>query len=135
MKSRFRGIRVAAGYSSDLGENVHHLRESNFEAGELPALNIIDRANGVEHFSLSQFVNTLDIDLEVKVSSASTTFRAAYGIMGDVYMAIAEDDTWGGLAIDTRPVSDEIDVHHAGRVVAGVTIRIQVQYEAEKWTF
>ena len=135
MITRFQTIKKTAGYKNDLGDSIHHLRETNFETAELPALNIVDRSNNIEHFSCSQFENALDVDLEVKVASGTTTFKTAYSIIEDVYRAIAADDTWGGLAIDTRPVSDEIDGEHADQVVAAITIRIEVKYAAPKWTF
>jgi len=133
--TRFQGILKTAGYKSDLGANIHHFRNSDFEPAELPALNIIDPRNNIGSATTSQFDNAIDIELQIKVASGDTTYKNAYDIIEDVYKAIAVDDTWGYLALDTLPVSDEIETKQAGKVISGIAIRIQVQYEASKWTF
>ena len=135
MITRFQDITKASGYKSDLGGNVHHFRNSDFEPAELPALNIVDPVNSIDHATMNQFDNMIDVELQVKVASGETTYQDAYNIIQDVYKAIAVDDTWGNLALDTLPVSDEIETKHAGKVISGITIKIKVQYEAAKWTF
>lgn len=133
--TRFEGILKEGGYKSDLGANIHHFRNSDFEPAELPALNIIDSKNTIGPATTSQFDNVIDIELQIKVASGETTYGDAYAIIEDVYKAIAVDDTWGYLALDTLPVSDEIETKQAGKVISGIAITIQVQYQASKWTF
>jgi len=135
MITRFQGISKEGGYKSDLGDNIHHFRGSDFDPTELPALNIIDPRNNIGSATTIQFANLIDIELEIKVASGETTYKDAYDIIEDVYKAIAVDDTWGYLALDTLPVSDEIETNHGGKVISGITIKIQVQYQAAKWTF
>jgi hypothetical protein len=135
MITRFQGIKKASGYKSDLGDSVNHFRDSDYDVTELPALNIVDRTNDIGPATSTQFDNMVDITLEIKVASGETTYKTAYDIIEDVYRAIAVDDTWGGLALDTLPGSDDIHSEHAGKVISGITIKIKVQYEAAKWTF
>jgi len=133
--TRFEGIVKEGGYKSDLGANIYHFRGSGFDPAELPALNIIDPRNNIGSATTIQFDNLIDIELQIKVASGETTYKDAYDIIEDVYKAIAADDTWGYLALDTLPVSDEIETNHGGKVISGITIKIQVQYQAAKWTF
>lgn len=135
MISRFQGITKSAGYKSDLGNSVHHFRESDFEPAELPAINVFDNKNNIDHATLNRFNNVIDVELQVKVASGGTTYGEACDIIEDVYRAIAVDDTWGDLALDTQPISDEIEIHQADKIISGILINIQVQYEAVKWTF
>jgi hypothetical protein len=135
MITRFQGIRQASGYKSDLGTSVHHFRDSDYALEELPALNIIDHRNNVAPATSTQFNNVIDVTLQVKVASGETTYKDAYDITEDVYRAIGVDDTWGGCALDTLPGSDAIETEQAGQIISGITITIQVQYEAAKWTF
>ncbi|NLT24650.1 MAG: hypothetical protein GXX82_16530 [Syntrophorhabdus sp.] len=135
MITRFQGIKKASGYKSDLGNSVHHFRGSDYDVTELPALNVVDGRNDIGPATSTQFDNMVDITLEIKVASGETTYKTAYDIIEDVYRAIAVDDTWGGLALDTLPGSDEIETEHAGKIISGITIKVQVQYEAGKWRF
>lgn len=131
MMERFRGISKLSGYNTDLGASIYHFRAANFEAEELQSLNIIDAHDDIVHDTLDQWEHNLDIELEIK--AAPTTLTGVYELLEDVYEAIAKDDTWGGLAFDTQPSYNEIDIEHAANRLADVKVRIRVKYSAAKW--
>ena len=79
--------------------------------------------------------NRVRLEIEVKTKSGSTTAEQVREMIEDVYKAIAQDDTWDGLAIDTNPVSEEIEIGQNDKISGQATITVEIEYRTAKWEY
>jgi hypothetical protein len=77
-------------------------------------------------------MHALTVQIEL-ATSGSTSMSAIRQMVGDVYHAISVDDTWGGLAIQTTDLGNEIATEKEELQVVGATIQIQVLYRTSKF--
>lgn len=147
VKTRLQTISVAGGYHTGVGSNVFIWKSDPFQQHQLPALNIIRGANTVEDEflrstasgdNISQYI--LSVGIDIICQPGSVVHDDMEDIISDVYKAIGVDPTWGGLALQTWAVDDEVSVQkHSGegssfdKIVGGGTINIRIQYRTSKW--
>ncbi len=130
--NRFRQITVANGYNTDVGNSVYVWNDSPFSVDELPALNIRDESSDIEDLtnSTERVRLTVRVDIVVSNSDPIPTIRA---ILQDIRKAVAVDETWGGLALYTAMVGDEIDSVSAEDVIASAFMKFYVVYDVPRW--
>ncbi len=124
--ARFKTIKTVNGYETNAGNNVYEWRSSPMIESELPGL-IYRDTQETEALSIGYQVHTLTIEIEGYVvgSAAPASLRK---LIADVIKAIGTDPLWGGLAEDTRPVEETIQVEQEERRIAGARIKIEVDY-------
>ena len=133
LETRLKTIKVINGYITNLGNSVYHYRAGELAPGELPAVVIRDTASEISP-RVGAVEHRVAVDLRVEVTAGATTIQAVYDLIADVYKAIAVDDRWGGLALDTTPQGEVIEVGQDERTIGGAAIRIEIEYETNKWT-
>lgn len=133
--TRLEGIRKASGYNSNLGLSVAHWRSVPWDEASLPACNVRDYLAENSPQSTRTYKNVITADLEISCADGSTTIDDAYGIIADVFAAIGTDPTWGDLAFTTHVPENEIAVDQEDKIIAGVTIRMIIEYSAARWAF
>lgn len=133
--ARFEGIKKASGYKTDLGLSIAHWRPVPWQDADLPACTIRDTSAENLPATTRSFNNVITVDLDISCSSGSTTITDAYGIIADVFAAIGTDPTWGDLAFTTHVPENEIAVDQEDKIIAGVTIRMIIEYSAARWAF
>ena len=131
--TRLKAIKTTGGYVTNLGNNVYHHRAGELAESELPGAVIRDLKSDIEP-RVGAVEHTLDIEISVVVAAGATSIQTVYDLIADVYKAIGTDDRWGGLAIDTVPLGDTVEVVQDDLTIAGATIRIEIEYETNKWT-
>jgi len=133
LETRLKTILTTGGYKFSLGSNVFDWIDRDLGADtELPCVIYRDRENSIEPFTTLQYSNKVKVELEIKAEDTPENLRF---MIEDVYKAIGTDDTWGGLALDTQPISDELDFSHADKKVGTARIQIEIEYEKTKWSF
>ncbi len=135
LDTRLKTIKKTSGYKSDIGNHVYDWLDRDLDDSELPALIYRDRTNPIESYTVLNYLNQVNVEIEVKAKSASTTAESVREMIEDVYKAIGTDDRFGGLAVDSQPVSDEINISHEDKIKGTGTINIIIEYEKEKWGF
>lgn len=131
VKARFQLIRVVNGYESEVGAHIFSWRDlsaSPFQPQELPAICIRDPKR--ETTTEARVINAHYHELTIEVLAASCATGSsppenfARRILSDIDQAIGVDRQWtingSKLAIDTLPVSDEIESVHVGDRIVGV---------------
>lgn len=134
--ARLKTILTSAGYNSDLGKNVFEWRPTPLEINELPAVNWRDISEGDSNASagtIGYHNHTLTFELRVLTAKGKTTAKEIRAILADIIEAISIDQTWGGLAIRTDPVSNEMEVEEAEHIIGGTTVTFIITYQTKKW--
>jgi len=137
--TRMQGIRTnntyldSAGnpvsYETDAGLNVQEWPAVEVsEDDEMPAIIVRDGAEPLERGANAADVHFLSVGIEclAKGTDAPTQVRK---VMGDVLNAIRSDLTWGGVAIDTNPITFDMgSVSQENRRLGGGVVSIVVEF-------
>jgi len=127
MDTRFKGILVASGYETNVGNHVFAWKETPFEASDLPALNYRDRTENKESLSFSHQLNILTVEVDI----FSETLAEIRKILADIEKAIATDLTWSGNAMDTELNLIEMAVEQNENLFSGQKISVIVFFKTQ----
>lgn len=133
--TRLKTIKTTAGYKTNAGTNVFDWLDRDLADSELDAIIYRDRNNVMDMADFDSKMNTVVVEIVVKTKSTTTTAAQVRKMIEDVYKAIGTDETWGGLALQTIPRTDEIDVQLSDKITGSGTITIEIQYESTKWAY
>jgi len=133
--TRFNAIDTDGGFNSNLGAHVFDWLDRELADSELESLVYRDRTNEIASFTNREYTNKLRLEIVIKTRSADTTPEKLREMIEDVYAAIGTDDTWGGLALDTQPISEEMEVRHEDKITGTAKIVIEIEYQTEKWKY
>jgi hypothetical protein len=136
VETRFKGIKIASGYHTDVGNNVFVYRDADIEAQELPALNIRDyRTKRIDEVTDATSYDNWDLYFEIELvcAAGSLTITQVRQIIADVTKAIGVDQTWGALALFTWLQGDEIFMRQEDKKVGGAIINFYVRYRNTKF--
>jgi hypothetical protein len=134
--TRLKTILTTGGsYKTDAGLHVFDWLDRDLADSELDAIIYRDRTNEITPETIQNYSNKVTIEIEAKTKQATDTARQIRKIVEDIYQAIGTDDRWGGLAIDTQPVSEEIDIQQTDKIAGSAKLTIAIEYEKEKWSY
>jgi uncharacterized protein (DUF927 family) len=133
--TRFKTIKTTAGYKTNIGNNVFDWLDRDLADTELDALIYKDPINELSSTTITQWNNKVNLEIEVKTKSASTTAKQVRMMIEDIYKAIGTDATWGGLALRSNPVSEEISIQQQDKIVGSAKIIISIEYVKLKWGY
>lgn len=137
IKGRLQAIRIAGGYETDLGLQVHVWRDtatSPFTPEELTpgALNLRDPKRQTEQQLVDHHHHTLTINIELAVAGG-TEAQTVRKMLADLDKAIGVDRKWGGLAFDTDPGDDQILVAQNGATITGASYHFTVLFRTRSF--
>ncbi len=136
LDTRLKTILTASGYNTNLGLQVHEWRETPLDLSDLPACIWRDRSeddgNATIGGTIGYQIHQLKMELSVFISG-STTPSQARQILADIQTAIGVDQTFGGLADRTDPLSNELEIAHEENEVGRLTVNITITYRTKKW--
>lgn len=135
LDTRLRTITTANGYLTNVGQRVFDWLDRDLADTELDAIVYRDPANEISQETFSQVDNRVRVEIEVKTKSASTTAAQVRKLIEDVYKAIGIDETFGGLAHEAQPVSENIDIQQADKIMGSATVVIDIYYMTTKWSY
>lgn len=130
MKTRFLTI-ATTGYHNTLSGKVHIYYGKTTSTGTL-----VDITDGEERYEQMAGGAVWDRRMTVTIgikTDASTSDTVARQLIEDIWKSIGTDVTWSGKAIDTTPVSSNIEVEHEENRIAGATITVEVLYRTGAW--
>jgi len=109
--------------------NTFEWRDFNrnpFQLSELPAVNLRDNEE-IGSISWSRELRVLTVMLEIAVVESSDAPAEIRGIIADIEVSINTDRTWGGLALESEFVLNEMEIEHLENkiMVARIPLRIQ----------
>lgn len=133
VRTRLGTIRTANGYGTDIGTNVLEWQTAPVPSGDLPAVSFRDADNEVAEWTMRERDNRVAVVIEAFGRDVTPGTVRQYA--EDIYAAIAVDETWGGLALVTDPVSDTIDLKTTEEGVGRATVRILIEYQTAKWDY
>jgi len=133
VRTRLGRIRKANGYRTDIGANVLEWQTAPVPSADLPAISFRDAENEIAEWTMRERDNRVAVVIEAFGRDVPPSTVRQY--VEDIYAAIAVDETWGGLALVTEPVSDEIEFRTAEEGVGRATVRILIEYQTAKWEF
>jgi len=136
MSTRFKAIHSGSGsYQTNLGDHVGVWRTVALGDAELPYLNLrdpsestVDDTQGGAVGRMTQRQLTVEIEI---VCSDMTILRKC---QEDVELAIHSDETFGGLALRTQPISSEVLAVQDRDAIGGMLITVRVDYRSGRWS-
>lgn len=134
LDTRLKTITTANGYKTNAGRNVFDWLDRDLADTELDAIIYRDVSNQFQADYFGGTGNRLRIEIEGRTKQASTTAAQIRKIVDDIYKAVGTDETFGGLACETIPVSDELNIQQADKIMALATVILDVYYLGAKWT-
>ncbi len=133
--TRMKTITTANGYKTNAGNNVFDWLDRDLADSELDAIIYRDKSSVMDMSDFDSKMSSVIVEIEVKTKSTTTTAAQVREMIEDTYKAIGTDETWGGLALQTMPKSDDIDVQQSDKITGSGTIMIEIQYESAKWSY
>ena len=122
-------------YRTNLGLSATLWKRNKFSDNALPAVSIRDVADDQEMDAEDESltVHHLQVELVIMGKSAGTSDDLIRQLIADVEQAIGVDDTWGGNALSTEPMGNEIEIAQDGVTIAGALVRITVHFITAKF--
>lgn len=135
MTGSFKTILTGSGSHTNLGTHVGVWRTTPLADSELPFLNIrdtleeiVDDTQGGSSGRMTQ--RRLTVELEI-ISPDLATLRKCHE---DVETKIRSDETWGGLALRTQPISSELVATQERDAIGGLLVTVRVDYRTGRWS-
>ncbi|MEK6531261.1 MAG: hypothetical protein AABZ23_02065 [Deltaproteobacteria bacterium] len=126
---RLKTITKANGYETDIGSHVFHWKASDFAHHDLPLVEYRDAACSVmEGGPVGFHTFGLTVDIELLTMAGASTPAEVRKAVADIHKAAGQDMQWGGLALNTEPLGDEMKIAQADKVIGGALIRIKILY-------
>lgn len=135
VSARLALIKTVNGYETDLGLKVFEWRVAEIPESDLPAAVYRDigcDTSDSEGSSMGYHLHSLNMEIEL-FASGSTSPATMRKMIADVFKAIGVDDTWGGLALTTRPQGDKADVEQEEKKFTNTLVSIVVEFETLAW--
>lgn len=131
MKTRFAAITTTGGYHNTLTSKVTIHSRVPVQSGTAVDIRDLDEAlegdlNGIYWDRRL----TVEVGLVCDTSTSDTVLRS---LLEDLWKSVGTDVTWSGNAVDTRPVTSEIEVDHEERRIAGGKITLEILYRTSAW--
>ena len=135
LDTRLKAIKVSGGYQTNAGLHVFDWLDRDLADAELDAIVYRDTNNNIISEGFDYYENRMRVEIEAKAKSAATTAAQVRKIIKDIYKAIGTDETFGGLAHYSEPVSDALDIQQADKIAGSATVIIEIIYVAQKWSY
>ena len=104
------------------------LERNPFQLSELPAVNLRDGAEEIALISWSHEVRVLMVMLEIAVSETIDAPAEVRGVIADLEVSVNADRTWGGLALDSELLLNEMEIEHLENKIMVARIPLKVQF-------
>ena len=135
--ARLEGISTDDDYETDAGERVEDWprRFDETELAETASgviLGVCDLTEETDRDDPEAQQTIQHLPLQVRIfASSETPARTLRKVIGDVITAIRSDLTWGGLAMDTKPVRNGFIIPGEGLEIAGACVEVEITYITE----
>lgn len=132
VKTRLQAINGSSPYETSIGANVEEWRVKPPEEAEATVVTFRDvdeqvsqRTSGVQEWRLK-----FEVEIWNFGQADQSTVRKQ---VADVYRALGQDRYWGGLAFDTEPSADTMELDLQTRVLRGALVTFFVKYRTKSW--
>jgi len=135
VKVRFATATTANAYASNVGQKVFEWQLVPVDLDNLPCSLLSDPIEEalIDNKNTGAFVRQLTIDASLLLAEVNQTAAKARAALADVITAIGTDPRWGGLALRTLPVSEELKLDDEGERISGVRLVFKIEYPREAW--
>lgn len=133
VRARLGTIRIANGYTTDIGAVVLEWQTTPIPIESLPAVCFKDTEAEIVEWTMRERDNR--VALVIEAVGRDITAATARLYLEDIYRVIGADETWGGLALLTEPAGDSIELSTDDEDVGRATVRITIEYQVGKWEF
>lgn len=137
VQARLAAIAAGATYNFTIGSTKvfqwRDLKSQPWVAAELPALNIRDGIERVNQALSGIHLHELPVEIMGAIVANSAAQAEARKLLADIVTAIGVDRKWGGLAFDTDPQTEGLEVVQEGQRVAGARVQILIKYRTSSF--
>jgi len=135
LETRLATILTTNGYKTNIGSNVQSWKDTPWESGGLPCVEIRDTEESVDNSAINEWWHSLEVEIRVFTtgSAADDSLRLAEA---DVIQAMGTDREVSTLAEDTIKSADPvpIEVVHGGKKYFGSMLRFTVEYSTDPFS-
>ncbi len=135
LDTRLKTIKKTANYKTDAGLHVFDWLDRDLADSELDAIIYRDRTTEINHGLMVSYINKVRVEIEMKTKASTGTAARLRQMLEDVCAAINVDETWGGLAENTEPLENSMDIQQQDKIVGSATLTIEIEYTTNKWSF
>ena len=132
VETGFQNITIANGYNTNLGNNVRYYETGSLSESEIACLLFQDVSNELIERMANKFFWQITVQANL-VLAGDITPAGINSYLSDVYKALSQDITWGGLAVNTIPARDEIMAKEEGQIYTVVRVEFFIQYLTNEW--
>ncbi len=133
VRDRFKTIRIANGYETDLGASVTVWSVTPITSRELEGIDLRDTSDKYEKKITRHVDHRLRIDVEFHAKREENTAAYLRKGISDINAAIGGDSKWGGLALATQIIGDEMIIDKTDKTVGGVQVQLEIEYRTTLW--
>lgn len=137
MLAKFAGIKVADGYSTDIGNNVFRWRIADFDPASMPGMSLYDYEEKIEsgkNLDRAHF-RFFKVEIEVKLAQLADAADEMLLAFADIERVVGANQDWTGLATKTVPAGNKITVEQGSKKIAGGIIAFEVYYITEPFNY
>lgn len=121
-----KNIKTSQGYETDLGDNVFEWREEPLQETEIPGAIWRDTDAPVDE-TFGEHLHKMILEVELFSSGASAP-ALLRKLIADVVKMIGANLTWGGLAEDTRPQTEDIKTDRESKRIGSALLKFEILY-------
>ena len=131
IQTRLETILLTGGYKTNLGNNIFVWKTDTIQDSELPCILWRDKSETIERITIGADLHSLQIEAEI-ITSGADAIDKVREMIADVIQAVGTDLTWGTIAEDTLPISNEdIQIEQKEKTIAGAKVSFVVQFVTE----
>lgn len=135
LDARLKTITIANGYNTDAGLHVYDWLDRALADTELDAIIYRDPSCDINHGLAVAYINKVRVEIEAKTKQAGNTAERLRHILEDICAAINTDETWAGLAENSEPLENSMDIQQDEKIKGSATLQIEIEYTTDKWSF
>lgn len=132
LKTRLQLITVANGYNYNLGGNVVEWPKEDISQGNVTGVFFRDMLCDSDFVEMGHR-HKLHIELVLNAMEADSTPIALRKMIADILKAIGVDAQWGGLALNTYPEGDTMQLERKEKIVGSVQVKFYIEFRTFEW--
>jgi hypothetical protein len=135
--TRAATITVANGYGTNIGSHVKEWQTTPLESVDLPAVLVSDSTENTLVPEVGEtaglYRRELEITFDAVLAESGQNATEARKAIADIIAMIGVDQTWGGVARRTVPVSDQLMLDDTGTRIGGARVRVKIIHSRKPW--
>jgi hypothetical protein len=133
IRDRLQTIKIADGYTSDIGDHVSYWRDHAVQY-EQDGCSFYDEGEKNTEIGCED-ERRLTVEIQAVKSIQTDAIAESTGLIKDIIQAVGVDPSWEGTALNTKLVKNEKEIEAMGTRACRVSVTIEVLYRGGRWEY